>query len=107
MVGIGKHVHRLDAADAVAALADHVQVPGQGLRIAGDVDNALGRCFQQGADEALVAAGAGRVHEHHIGPVAVRDHLLHVFPRVPLGKPAVFHAVEPGVDNGVLHRVAV
>lgn len=107
MVGIREHIHRLDAADAVVPGAEQVQVPGKGLRIAGDVDDALGRCFQQRADEALVAAGAGRVHEHHIGPVAVRDHLLHVFPRVPLGKPAVFHAVEPGVDNGVLHRVAV
>ena len=60
MLGIGEHVHGLDAADAVAALTEQVQVTGKGLRVAGDVDNAPGRGFQQGSDKAPVAAGAGR-----------------------------------------------
>ena len=103
----GEHVHGPDAADAVAARGQHLQIPRQGLRVAGDVDHPVGGGLQQGLEKALIAAGAGRVEEDHVRPVAVPHHVLHIFPRVPRGEPAVFDAVCPGVCDGVPHRVPV
>ena len=53
------------------------------------------------------AAGTGRIHENDVRPLAGGRHLLHILSRVAGCEPAVFDTVEFGVDDRVLHRVAV
>ena len=107
MLGIGEHVDRLDAAELVAAGEEHVEVAALGVDIAGDIDDALRRAFEQRGEKALVAPGAGRIHENNVGLHLVRRHLLHVLTRVADGEPAVFDTVQTGVCYRVVHRVAV
>ena len=82
-------------------------VAGKGFGVTADIDNTLRAHFVYGGNTLRGAAGAGRVHEHHVRPVAVLGQLLHILPGVPGGEPAVLDAVEAGVGNGVLHRVPV
>ena len=47
MLGVGEHIDRLDAAELVAAGEEHVEVAALGVDIAGDIDDALRRTFEQ------------------------------------------------------------
>ena len=107
VLGVGEHIDRLDAAELVAAGEEHVEVAALGVDIAGDIDDAFWRAFEQRGEKALIAPGAGRIHENNVGLHLVRGHLLHVLTRVADGEPAVFDAIQAGVRYRVVHRVAV
>ena len=107
MLGVGEHIDRLDAAELIAAGEEYVEVAALSIDIAGDIDDAPRCAFEQRGEKALVAPGTGRVHENNIGPHLICRHLLHVFPGVADGEPAVFDAVQSGVCYRVVHRVAV
>ena len=66
MLRAGEHVHRRGAEGAVAVGGEVFEVAGEGDGVAGDVDHARGAQGADGAEEVLVAAGAGRVHHQHV-----------------------------------------
>ena len=107
MLRVGEHIHGLELLHPVTALGKKREIPRQRLRIAGDVDDLFRGAAEERAQKALVAACAGRVEEHEVGPHPVARHLLHVRARVPGREPAVFDAVQARVRDRVRHRVAV
>ena len=96
MVGLGKHIQGIDAGQTVRPLAKHFQVAAQGFRVAGNVHHARRGQPQQAAQGNRLAAGAGRVQNHHVGGFG--DGVQHIlgFAQQKL------HVVQPG---GVFPRV--
>ena len=83
------------------------QVAGEGGGVAGDVDDARGAKGTDGTEEVLVAAGAGRIHDHYVRHAALPGHLHHEASRVLAEKLRVFRSVEAGVHLRVPHGISV
>ena len=63
--GLRKQIERGDVHDPVAVGRDDLGVARLRSGVAGDVHQLLGAELEQLAQEPLVAAGAGRVNDHH------------------------------------------
>ena len=53
MIGMGKHVHRLDLLKPIPSL-HHLSIPGHGGRIARNIDNPVGAQLKHLIDNILV-----------------------------------------------------
>ena len=102
-----EHIHRNGLYSLVAAPDQVRGVPRQGVRPAGNVDDALRGQFQGRGEEFLVAARAGRVHHQHIQREPLLGHFDHEAARIVTEETGVAHAVEAGVFFGIAHSVGV
>ena len=93
MGAAGEEVKGFGVDGAVAALLQQAEVPGQGGRVAGDVDDAPGRHLCHGLDDVGADALAGRVYDDDIGPRALRRQPHGRLARVGAEKARVFDAV--------------
>ncbi len=104
-----EHVHRLHLVQHEALLDQPGEIPGQGLRVAGDIDQPARRHGDQGLQYGLVTALARRIHHHHVGthPFGMQGrHQLLRLADVELGLlDAVEGRVAAGVADGALHRL--
>ena len=109
MHGVREHVHRLHLVQHEALLDQPGEIPGQGLGVAGDIDQPARRHGHQGLQYRLVTALAGRIHHHHVGthPVGMQGrHQLLRLAHVELGLlDAVEGRIATGVADGALHRL--
>src|SRR5215213_405214 len=64
MIRLGEHIDRLDGAERIAALAEDLQVAGEGRRLAGDVDDPVRLRRDQRLQHRRLTADAGRVEQH-------------------------------------------
>ena len=67
MVGPGEEVSRLGLLQVVAPLVQELHIPGQGGRVAGNIDDAVGCHVTQGFDGGLVQTLSGRIHHDLAG----------------------------------------
>ena len=102
-----KHVYRLYPRRGVSILGQKVQISCQGFGVAGDVDDLFGGEGEEGAEELLRAAGAGRVGEDDIGGFSVRREVLHERACVGAEDAHVVGVIAPRVFDGVFDRVGV
>ena len=66
---VRKLLHRRHLVEGVAAIgAENLQVPGQGGRVAGDVDDAGRGGGEDGREQGSVAALPRRVHDDDVWP---------------------------------------
>ena len=108
MRGVGKHIYGLDAAHAVVAVPlQVVQIARERFGIAGDVHDSLGRELYQRVQKRHAAAGARRVHHHHVQVLAFLGDRLHKCACIALVKADILQTVCFGVLLRVAHRVAV
>ena len=107
MVGVGEHVNRADALDAVAVVHEVLDVANLRLGIAADVDDAARPQAAEVCQEGLAGAGAGRVHEHDVELLAATGHAGELAASVGGHERGVLDAVDLGVDLGVLHGLGV
>ena len=63
MGGAGEHVEGFGTLKEITLLLKALQVPGQGCRAAGDIDDPLGHQSGEVGDDALVQAFPGRVND--------------------------------------------
>ena len=61
-----KHIKRLPLHHPVSFAAQVLQIPGQGLWIAGYIHNPLRRKLRQRGKELFVTAAAGRIKQNYI-----------------------------------------
>ena len=66
MVGLGKHIQGPDLVDGIAAVAQGFQVPGQGFRVAGHIDQPGRGQVDDTGQGGRLAAGPGRVKNYRI-----------------------------------------
>lgn len=77
MIAMGKLFDGRHLVEGVLSVcAEDLQVPGEGGRVAGDVDDAPGLCGEDGFKKAAVAALPGRVHDDDIGGGKRRGDIL-------------------------------
>ena len=109
MHGVREHVHRLHLVQHEALLDQPGEIPGQGLGVAGDIDQPARRHGDQGLQHRLVTALAGRIHHHHIGSHALGVQLGHQLLGLAHVEFGVLYAVEScvatGIADGALHRL--
>ena len=103
MSGAGEHVHSQGAAHAPALFPKTGDIPGQGARVAGDVDHPPGRHAHDGVYYRGGKAFAGRVHADHIRTHALRLQAQGGLSRIGAQKAGVSHPVAPGVFHRVLN----
>ena len=103
MRGPGEHVHGQGLLGAVALGGQAGEVPGQGGRVAGDVDDPRGGHLDHGVDDRRGQTLSGRVHTDDIRPQALSGKALGGVGGVAAEKLCVGDAVAPGVVPGVLH----
>ena len=97
MLGVWKHFHRLDLLGDVPSVRQELEVPRQGLRVAGDVDHLRRRHFADGRQELFGGTGPRRVHHDDVDLFAGRRHLGDEAGRVARVEFDVFDLVPPRV----------
>ena len=102
MGGPGKQIHRLGLDGPVAQLLQPFHIPGQGGRVAGDVDDAVRRHGGQHRRHLRGEPFAGRVHADDLGTHALAGQAGRHLPRVPAEEFRVGDTVAQGVGPGVL-----
>lgn len=103
MLRAGEHVHGRGAQGPEPVLGQVGEVAGEGGGIAGDVHHALGRKRADGAQEVLVAAAAGRVHEEHVERLPRFGHAQQEAARVCAVELRVADAVPARVPRRILY----
>ena len=98
----GEEVGRLGGLEGVAPLGEQLHVPGQGGRVAGDVDQAAGGHVGDGLDDRQGQALPGRVHGDDLRAQAPGGQGLGGFAGVGAEEFRVRDAVAQGVGLGVL-----
>jgi len=103
MVSVREHVHRLDLGDVVVLL--HLpQIPCQGGRIAGDVNDSFRPDFKNTGENLLMHAGPGRVNDHYLRLKREKGQVLADIPEKELAVlDSVCLTIPPGVENSALH----
>lgn len=97
MLRVWKHVHRLDLLGDVPPVRQEPEVPCQGLRVAGDIDDLRRRHFADGGQEFFRGARSRRVHHDDVDLLAGRRHLGDEAGRVARIEFDVFDPVPPCV----------
>ena len=103
MGAAGEEVGGHGVLQPIATLLQQRHIPGQGGRVAGDVDDSSGCHFGQGFDGVGVQALPGRVNHHHIGDDALLFQFQSRLACVAAEKFRVFDAVSPGIFLGIQH----
>ena len=85
----------------IAEAGEYLDIPSLSHRVAGDVDDLLGRELAQRVEKARGAAGAGRVDEGGFDMRTVLGESLRVQPAVGGGEADVLYAVDGGVALSV------
>lgn len=104
MCRLGKHIHRLYHLGAQAATVQDIEVPGQGLGVAGDVDEHSWMQCRRRLQNRLVTAAAGRIENHHASRFGFGNVAAQQLKGIPSLEVAVVDVVEAGVFPGILHR---
>lgn len=107
MVGHWEHIHGLDLLDFVAVLSEVLQVAGEGLGVAGDIDHLLGSKSADGAHEVLVASGAGWIHEYGVHLLAFGGHIHHELAGISVIEVDIFGIIHFCVADGILDGVGI
>ena len=103
MAATGEQISGHGVFDAVATLFQQGHIPGQGGRIAGNIDDAPGCKPVERFDGIGIQALSGRVHHHNICLGALLFQLQRRLACVAAEKFRVFDAVALGVVPGILH----
>ena len=102
---VGKHVHRFGGGRCIAALVQQLQIPCQGSRVAGNIDDALRLHGHDGVDCLRVHALARRIDHNAVRLQAARGELRCRCASIRAQKLRILNAVARCVFRRVLHRL--
>ena len=99
----GKKVHPLGLDRVITQVVQTVYVPGQGSRVAGDIDDSLRRHTGQNGRHMGRESFPGWVHTDYLGTDALFRQLLGHRPGVAAEKLRVVNSVAFGIFFGILN----
>jgi hypothetical protein len=100
VIGMREHIHRLDL-DQPVTVSHHPDIPCQGGRVAGNIDDALYTQLKHLFDNILVHSCPGWVNNQHIRPLLNPGEAL---ANIAPDEGAICHTLFTAIYLGVGHR---